>query len=102
MSHPSGCRCPVCSESQYDESASSSPYFSAAGYACLAMPIETLKMLADTDMLDLHDDNGPGSVECPVCRASIAMQWQWGKRLDNPDEIQHEKFCPVAWAKRRN
>ena len=72
----------------------------SAGFVCPTIPIETLRMLEETSMLDLHDDNGPGRVECPVCGAGIPMRWKWGKRLDSPDEIKHNDFCPVAWANR--
>lgn len=71
-----------------------------AGYVCPTIPIEMLKMLEETQMLDLHDDNGPGRVECPVCGEGIVMRWNWGKRLDDPDEIEHHVFCPVGWAQR--
>ena len=73
----------------------------SAGYVCPTIPIEMLRMLEDTQMLDIHDDNGPGKVECPVCGESITMRWNWGKRLDSPDEIKHHVFCPVGWANRR-
>ena len=72
-----------------------------SGYVCPTMPIETLRMIEETQMLDVHDDNGPGNVQCPVCGASMAMQWKWGRRLDDPSELKHHQFCPVAWAKRR-
>ena len=84
-----------------DKSAPSSSHGSAVGYVCPTMPIEMLEMLEDTQMLDLHEDNGPGRVECPVCGESITMRWNWGKRLDSPEEIKHHVFCPVGWAKRR-
>jgi hypothetical protein len=29
------------------------------------------------------------------------MRWNWGNRLDNPDDVGHHVFCPVGWAKRR-
>jgi hypothetical protein len=58
-----------------------------------------LDMLKNTPMLDFHDDNGPGRIECPVCGASVSMRWKWGKRLDSPEEIKHRIYCPVAWAK---
>lgn len=62
------------------------------------IPAAVLQMLADTQMQDLHDDNGPGCVECPACYARISMRWQYGRRLDRPDEIEHHASCPVAWA----
>ncbi len=72
-----------------------------AGYACPTIPIEMLRMLEDAQMLNLHEDNGPGRVECPLCSEGIAMRWHCGKRLDSPDEIRHHVYCPIGWAKRR-
>lgn len=77
-----------------------SDLFDSAGFICPTIPIETMRMLADTPMIEIHDDNGPGTINCPVCNASALMRWVWGKRIDSPDEINHHKFCPVAYAKR--
>jgi hypothetical protein len=72
---------------------------STSEHICHTIPTEMMRVLADTQMLDFHDDNGPGIIECPVCHARISMRWKCGKRLDSPDDIKHDQFCPVAWAK---
>lgn len=64
-----------------------------------SMPKEMIEMLADTDMIDVDEDNGPGYVYCPICKARINMKWDWGRRLDRIDDIKHEANCPVEYAK---
>jgi hypothetical protein len=73
-----------------------------AGFVTPTIPIEMLQMLEETPMLDVHDDNGPGHIECPVCGNRANMRWNYGKRLDSPDDIVHNIYCPVSWAKKRN
>jgi len=60
----------------------------------------TIEILADTNMLELHDDNGPGAIVCPVCGASIAMKWSNGVQLTSSLDIQHAEYCPVIAAKK--
>lgn len=67
----------------------------ASGYIIATIPIETRIMIKEMQMLDLHDDNGPGKIKCPICGESTNMRWHWGKRRDNPDEIKHKSFCPI-------
>lgn len=59
----------------------------------------SLEILADTNMLELHDDNGPGSILCPVCGASVAMKWSNGIQTRSPDDIEHAVYCPIVLAK---
>jgi hypothetical protein len=66
-----------------------------------SMSKASLELLADTPVTDVHDDNGPGHVECPVCKARINMLWNWGKRRDKDADIVHENHCPVAWAREK-
>lgn len=87
------------SEEQDSQSDPSAAAETARGYVCVWFSVEMLEMLQNTQMLDLHDDNGPGCIECPVCGASTAMQWRWGVRLDSTDDIKHHSFCPVSWAR---
>jgi len=61
----------------------------------VTLPVKTLEMLAEASMLDLHDDNGPGHVECPICAQTIAMLWKQGQRFDDPDDIAHLEYCPI-------
>jgi hypothetical protein len=60
-----------------------------------------LEILADTNMLEFHDDRGPGSIVCPVCGASIAMTWSNGVQLTSAYDLQHATYCPVIEAKNR-
>lgn len=60
----------------------------------------TIEILADTNMLELHDNNGPGSIVCPVCGASIAMKWSNGVQLTSSLDMKHAEYCPVIVAKK--
>lgn len=65
----------------------------------LIIPENVLEVLQwDVFMQEVHDDNGPGHVECPLCGARVGMQWRAGKRVDQPSDIQHKPNCPWAWA----
>ena len=57
MSHPSGCRCPACHESQYDESAPSSSHCSTAIDSELPKPIKGLVGRCEINELSFDNED---------------------------------------------
>lgn len=64
------------------------------------LPLSILQSLADLELEDRHDDNGPGWVTCPTCEASMQMRWRHGQRLDSQTEFQHLETCAAEWARK--
>lgn len=61
---------------------------------------EMFDLLDDTNMLQVHDDNGPEHIACPVCLATVMMKWKNGRMLTESHEVPHTEHCPVAYAQR--
>jgi hypothetical protein len=65
----------------------------------LIIPEDVLEVLQwRVFMQEVHDGNGPGHVECPLCGARTLMRWKNGARLDKQSDIEHTLNCPWAWA----
>lgn len=73
------------------------PTSAAAG--TFVIPREVVELMADIDIEDHHDDNGPGRIHCPACGESARMRWHNGQRLDTHTDVPHNVHCPAQWAK---
>lgn len=62
------------------------------------LPLKLLEMLLSTSMLEVHDDNGPGKFECPICCEKVLMKWSKGLILNSGFDIVHLEDCPVKVA----
>lgn len=65
------------------------------------IPEDCIRKLAELEMVDNHDENGPGWVWCPCCDATQPMRWERGNRQDFPTTIKHDQNCAHAWAKKQ-
>lgn len=62
------------------------------------MPRASVEMLADIEVEDIDDPNGPGWTECPACGESASGMWKDGK-YQRPT-IPHNFDCPAEAARK--
>lgn len=65
----------------------------------MTMTMRMIELLADITPEEHHDDNGPGSIDCPACGRRMKMKWRAGKRVDRTEELPHDENCPAEWAR---
>lgn len=61
------------------------------------MPRASVEMLADIEVEDIDDPNGPGWTTCPACGESAIGKWEAGK-YQRP-AVGHNSDCPVEAAR---
>ena len=66
------------------------------------LPLKSFEMLLQTPMLEVHDDNGPGTFDCPICHEKVAMKWSNGLILNSGQDIVHVQDCPIKVAHELN
>lgn len=64
------------------------------------VPWEIIKAMAMLDIVDNHDDNGPGDITCEGCGGTARMIWRSGEREHEKElkHLMHSANCPRQFA----